>query len=97
MPFEVEVISCEATLDASNAILPSRSIVWGDEVLPYNIGSVFGQYVQSPDCGYDILFDILFEDLTNNPGVLIPAGDSESPPEIIYSSAQTTFFIEKCS
>lgn len=97
MPFEVEVLACEATIDASSVFVQDKSILWGDDALPYNVGNVFSEYIQTPACGYDIAYEIYFEDLSNNPGVLVPNGSENSPPEIIYDPTTKTFIIEKCS
>lgn len=74
--------------------MPDKSITWGDAALPYDIGVIFsGGYVQQPACNYPLSYNIYYEDVTQAPGAL----DLQNPPEIQYSSATTTFKIEKCS
>ena len=92
--FVVRVTPCEATLTVSNLLnIPDKSVVWGDNALPYDIGSVFGAYIQTPACGYNLNYNILYEDVFGDPGLLI----TSNPPEIQYNPATTTFIIEKCS
>lgn len=92
-PFQVLVSACETTIDPTFVYVVDKIITWGDEALPYSIGNIFGQYKQIPACGYDIDYQILFEDVTNNPNVL----SLQNPPEIVYNSSTRSFTIEKCS
>ena len=51
--FIVQVTACQATLSVSSSLsIPNKSIVWGDPALPYSISSLFGAYIQTPNCGY---------------------------------------------
>lgn len=93
--FVVEVTACQASLVVSNLLnVPDKSITWGDDALPYDIGVVFsGGYVQTPACNYPLSYNIYYEDVTQAPNEL----SLQNPPEIQYTSATTTFVIEKCS
>ena len=44
--FVVRVTPCEASLTVSNLLnIPDRLIVWGDNALPVDIGSIFGAFI----------------------------------------------------
>jgi len=93
VPFDVEVLACRTTIDPTNVTVQNKFITWSDPALPYGIGNIFGQYRQVPDCQYPLEYEILYEDMTNSPGVQSLA----NPPEITYNPQTKTFNIEKCS
>ena len=70
--FIVEVTPCETTLTVSSLLsVPNKQITWGDDALPYDIGAIFASgYVQTPACGYPLLYDIYYEDVIGSAGVL---------------------------
>ena len=88
----MEVLACEADIVWQDAqlMLSDVSRLWGDAPFSYDIEGVINAFRQEPACGYELIYNIKYEDVFNAPGLR-----TASPIEVQYSPY--TFTIDKCS
>ena len=89
MPFEAVVLPCQTGLDITGLSLEDQSRIWYQDTLPYPIGGVLSQVVESPvQCGYGITFQPRLR--------TGPTTYTNLPREVQWDPSTATFFIEKC-